>query len=241
MSLFNRRERGESAALSSSRLPADMARQLELHARSVWDLRGGARSPLRVDTMYFLAEADRDGFLRELRAVVESGGGWTALGGKYLVTDILPIETDTADFNAIMLAGYQFLRQNGVPPMRLSPNDHTLWQRVNTRGEPWLVWREPPPDTLTPLRSGEVRKVAEIKRADGYANTILVRQDGPSAFRAVIEGAYSEEDPRLSCTDWHTAASLHDLYIRIAESSQTPTDWAAPDLQPYFPLPPMTI
>ncbi|HTJ70941.1 MAG TPA: hypothetical protein VL551_25590 [Actinospica sp.] len=241
MPLFNRRERGQSPARASSRLPADMARQLEVHARSLWDLRGGVRSTLRIDQMYFLAQEDRDGFLRELRAVVERAGGWAALGGKYLVTDILPIETDTEDFNAIVLAGYQFLRKNGAPPIRLSPNDHTLWQRVNTRGEPWLVWRDPPPDTLTPLRPDEIRKVAEIKRADGYTNTILVRQDGPSKFTAVIEGAYSEEDPRLSRNDWHTASSLHDLYIRIAESSQTPTDWAAPDLQPYFPLPPMTI
>jgi hypothetical protein len=195
----------------------------------------------RVADFYFMVQEDRDGFLRELASISVPAGGWTALGGKYLATDVLPIETDTPDFNTIIAAGFKFLRDNGVPPNRLSANDRTLWQRINVAGENWQDWRPAPSDTLVPLAFGEERKIAETRRADGYVNSIIVRADGPTSYIAMIEGAYSEEDPRITRSDWHTAASLHELYIRVAESSQVPTDWASEDLKPYFPLRPMTI
>jgi hypothetical protein len=218
-----------------------MPQWLETVGRFEWEPQKRPPPEVRVDKMYMIAQADRDGFLRDLAAITVPTGGWVAVGGKCLVTDVLPIETDTSDFNAIVLAGYQFMRQNGVPLNRLSLNDHLLWSRVNRGDEPWLIWREPPPDTLTPLQAGELRKVAQTLRGDGYINDILVRQDGPNQFTAAIEGAYSETDPRRTQSDWHTAPSLHDLYIRIGEAQQTPTHWAAPELAPYFPLPPMTI
>jgi hypothetical protein len=245
MALFGGRDRrsgSRSAAKPSrGRLPADMPQWLEALARFEWDPQNKPAPEVRVDKMYLLAQADREGFLAELAALTVPAGGWVALGGKYLATDVLPIETDTADFNAIVLAAYQFLRQNGVPPNRLSPNDHKLWSRVKTGDEPWLIWREPPPDTLTPLQPGELRQVAQTLRADGHINDILVRQDDPNKFTAVVEGAYSETDLGRTQTDWYTAPSQHDLYIRIGEGQQTPTHWAAPELEPYFPLPPMTI
>jgi hypothetical protein len=240
MPLFRQRAAGPGRRFPSM-LPPDIDRQLQAHGHFAWKPQSSPLTPLRIDRMYTLAQADRDGFLRELRSVVDRSGGWVALGGKYVVTDILPIETDTDDFNAIVLAGYQFLRNNGVPPRYLSPNDHTLWERVNSRNEPWLLWRDPPSDPPTPLRAGEERKVAEILRSDGYTNTIIVRQVSPTAFTAVVEGAWSEDDPRITRSDWYTCPTLHDLYVRIGEGHQTPTDWAAPELQRYFPLPPMTI
>jgi hypothetical protein len=240
MPLFRQRGAGPDRGLPSW-LPPDLDRQLETYARFTWKPQGSPLPPLRIDQMYNLAQADRDGFLRELRSVVDRSGGWVALGGKYLVLDILPIDTDTADFNAIVLAGYQFLRHNGVPPVHLSPNDHELWKRVNVRDEPWLVWRDPPAEPPPPLQGDEERKVAEIVRADGHTNKILVRQDGPDAYTAIIEGVWSEEDSRITRSTWYTCSTLHDLYVRIGEGHQTPTDWAAPELQRYFPLPPMRI
>jgi hypothetical protein len=218
-----------------------MLQLLDRHGRFCWDPQNNPMSGLSVADMYFLAQADLDGFLHGLAALTVPAGGWVALGGKYLVMDILPLETNTPDFNAIVLAGFQFLREHGVPPNRLSPNDKTLWERARPDHEPWLIWRDPPADKLTPLAPGEVRKVAEILRADGYVNELLVRQDGPEQFATVIRGAYSETDPRIVENEWFTAQTLHAAYLRIGEGNQIPPQWAHPELQPYFPLPPMTI
>ena len=241
MAIFGGRRATTGSTGSRGRLPGDMASWLAALGRYEWSPQTNPMPEQRVAEFYYMAQANRDGFLRELATISVPAGGWTALGGKYLVTDILPIETDTPDFNAIVAAAFKFLRANGVPPIRLSPNDSRLWQRVNIAGENWQDWRPPPPDTLVPLAPGGERKIAEIRRADGYVNSIIVRSDGPTAYVAMVEGAYSEEDPRISRFDWHTASSLHELYIRVAESSQVPTDWSSADLKPYFPLPPMTI
>ena len=238
MAMFGGR-RGTSG--SRGRLPGDMAAWLAVSGRFEWSPQTNPMPEVRVDGLYNMAQADRDGFLRELAAISVPAGGWTALGAKFLVTDILPIETDTPDFNAIVTAGFTFLRKNGVPPNRLSMNDHTLWRRVNTAGENWLTWRPTPPDTLVPLAPGTERKIAQIRRPDGYVNSIIVRSNGPASYVAMIEGAYSAEDPRITRSDWHSAPSLHELYIRVGESTQVPTDWSSDDLKPYFPLPPMTI
>jgi hypothetical protein len=238
MALFRakRQQISPTAPGAAGRFPSDMPAWLEAMARFEWAPQRNPMPEIRVDKMYFMAQSDRDGFLRDLAKLTTSAGGWVALGGKYLVTDILPIETDTPDFKVIVLAGLLFLRDSGVPLNRLSPNDRTLWQRLRP-DEAWLVWREPPPDVLTPLLPGEVRKVAEVLRADGHSNDILVRQDAPDKFVAAVEGAYNESDLRRMSNDWHSAASLHELYIRIGESSQTPPHWAAAELTPYFPLP----
>ncbi|MDZ5447848.1 hypothetical protein U2F26_34995 [Micromonospora sp. 4G57] len=238
MALFGSRRR---TASSKRRFPSDMPAWLAALGRFEWSPQTNPAPEQRVAEFYFMAQADRDSFLRDLASISVPAGGWTALGGKYLVTDILPIETDTPEFNAIVAAGLKFLRDNGVPPNRLSPNDRTLWRRVNTTGENWLDWRPTPADTLVPLAMGEERKIAEIRRSDGYINSIIVRSDGPTSFVAMIEGPYSEEEPRITRNDWHIAPTLHELYIRVGESSQVPTDWASDDLKPYFPLPPMTI
>jgi hypothetical protein len=224
-----------------SYFPRDTLDWLAQVGRFEWDPQKYPMPEVRIDKMYNLAQADRARFLRELAALAVPAGGWAALGAKYVLLDVLPIDTDTPHFNAIAAAGYQFLRDHGVPPNRLSPNDRTLWQRVNTSSEPWLVWREPPPDRLVPLRPGELRKVSQVHRADGFVNDVLVRQDAVDKFTALIKGPYSETDTHLAQTEWHVAPTLHQLYIRVAESSQTPTDWASADLMPYFPLPPMAI
>jgi hypothetical protein len=236
MAWFNKRNNPSSPGM----LPPDIVEWLEATARYNWDSQKNPMPDIRVDAFYFLAQKDRDGFLGALSSVSVPAGGWVALGGKDLVLDILPTDTDTPDFNAIVLAGLQFLRENGVPPIRLSPNDQKFWRRLSG-GEPWLQWREPPADTLTPLQPGEVRKVAELLRGDGHTNEILVRQDASEAFTSTIDGPYSETDSTRTRTDWYTAPSLHELYVRIGEGQQTPPHWYAPELAPYFPLPAMRI
>jgi hypothetical protein len=44
-----------------------------------------------------------------------------ALGAKYLVMDLLPVETLNPDFDSIILSAFTFLRRSGAPPNRLSP------------------------------------------------------------------------------------------------------------------------
>jgi hypothetical protein len=226
--------------MSHGMFPSDMAQWLEAYGRFEWDPQRSPMYELRLGDFYAMAQADPDAFLRELAALTVPAGSWVALGGKYLVLDLMPNETDTPDFNAIVLAGFQFLRQSSVPPNRLSERDHELWSRVKTGDEPWLVWSEPPKVLPTPLRPGEVRKVAQILRADGLINDILVRQE-TDKVTAVIEGAYSETATRRTQTEWHSAPSLRELYIRIGDTLQIPPHWMIPELEPYIPLPPMTI
>jgi hypothetical protein len=218
-----------------------MPQWLESVGRFHWDPHRNPPPEVRVDTMYLMAQADPDGFLRDLAALAVPAGGWVALGAKALVMDILPIETNTPDFNALVLAGFQFLRQNGVPPNRLSMNDRTLWERVRPGNEPWLIWRSAPEGPPTPLQPGEQRKVAQVLRADGYINEIIIRQDAPDKFVAMVLGPKENGEPDPTPFDWHTQPSLQELYVRIGESQQTAPYWATPELVPYFPLPAPSI
>jgi len=230
--LFSRRPR--------TRLPADILAQLEQLGRASYDPSNHEAPWQLTVAMYQLAQQDRDGLLAELAAATLPAGGWPVYGAMKLIMDILDPKLDQPDFNAIALAGLQFLRSNGVPPNRLSPNEMDLWRRLRTDDAPWLVGRPLPLDRLTPLQPGEVRRVAQVFPGPS-SNVIYVKQVAPDSCVAVIDGEWSEEDPRRVQNEWYTAQSLHELYTRIGEAFQTPCYWADPELEPYFPLPPSTL
>lgn len=239
MGLFNRRE---SASSSSSRLPTSFCEELEEFAKWRWDVSATGTYSLDLGQMYAMAQGDRDGFLTDLRAIALEYGGWVALGAKYLMLEVLPVETDNSDFDAIALAAFNFLRDSGVPPNHLSPNDVTLWTRLG-KGEPWL-YSSPIPDSgdeLSDVDQDESRLVARIARVDGYQNQLFVRRNESLKYVAVIEGPNSLEDPTLSTFEWFTCDHLHDLYLRVGDALQVPPLWALPELLSYIPLPPMKI
>lgn len=232
LSLFGRRPR--------RRLPADILAQLEQLGRAAYDP-SSAEAPWQLTVaMYQLAQEDRDGFLGELATVSLPAGGWPVYGAMKLVMDILEPKPDQPDFNAIVLAGLEFLRSHGVPTSRLSPNEMDQWRRLRVDDAPWLMGRPVPPDRLTPLRPGEVRRVAQVFPGSS-SNVIYVKQAAPESYVAVIDGEWSAEDPRRVQNDWYQARSLHELYVRIGEGFQTPCYWANRELEPYFPLPAPTL
>lgn len=232
MPLFSRRPQ--------TRLPADILAQLEQLGRAAYDP-SGYESPWQLTVaMYHLAQEDRDSFLADLAAVALPAGGWPVYGAMKLIMDILEPDLDQPDFNAIALAGLEFFRSHGVPTSRLSPNEMGLWHRLQGDDAPWLVGRPPPPDRLTPLQPGEVRRVAQVFPGP-RSNVIYVKQTAPDRYVAVVDGEWSEEDRRRVQNEWYAARSLHDLYVRIGQGLQTPCYWADHELEPYFPLPSPTL
>jgi hypothetical protein len=222
------------------RLPAETLTQLEQLGRSQYDP-GSCDSPWQfVSSMYQLAQDDREGFLADLAALVVPVGGWPAYGGLRLLWEIFSADLSQPDFDAIALTGLQFLRSHGVPSSRVSPYELAIWHRLQGDNTPWLIGRPPPADRLTPLKWGDVRKVAQVFPGPS-SNLILVRQDAPERYVAVIDGQWSEEDPRRVQNEWYSAETLHELYLRIGDAFQVPCYWADPELEPYFPLPPPTI
>jgi hypothetical protein len=234
MPLFSRR------AQPDRRLPADILTSLERFGRFSYDPQNNQLPGSLEADMYMIAQDDRDGFLAALIAVTAPAGGWVSYGAMKLVMSILGGDLDQSDYNTIVLAGLQFLRSHGVPTSRLSMNEMTLWHRMQGDHELWLVGRAAPPDTLTQLRPGEMRRVAQVFPGP-QSNVIYVRQAGPDSYAAVIDGEWSEEDPRRVQNDWHTARSLHELYLRIGDAFQVPCYWVAPELEPYIPLPSPTV
>jgi hypothetical protein len=232
MPLFGRSER--------RLLPTDTPAQLALLGRHHYNREDGEAPWQFVAAMYQLAQQSRERFLGELAALVVPAGGWSAYGALRLLWEVFSADLDQPDFDRIALAGLQFLRSHGVPASRLSPYELRIWHRLQGDGTPWLAGKPPPPDRITPLRPGESRKVAQVFPGPS-ANLILVRQDAPDRYVALIDGEWSEEDPRRVQNEWHSARTMHELYIRLGDAFQVPCYWADPELELYFPLPPPTI
>jgi hypothetical protein len=153
MSLFGRRPR--------RRLPADILAQLEQLGRAAYDP-SSTEAPWQLTVaMYQLAQEDRDGFLGELAMVSLPAGGWPGYGAMKLVMDILEPKPDQPDFNAIVLAGLEFLRSHGVPTSRLSPNEMDQWRRLRVDDTPWRRI----PDALLLGRS-RIGTLLPVARAD---------------------------------------------------------------------------
>lgn len=223
------------------RLPADTIAQLEQLGRTNYYPQAGDAPWQFVAAMYQLGQDDRQGFLADLAALVVPVGGWASYGALRLLWEVFSTDLELPDFDAIALAGLQFLRSHGVPTSRVSPYELGIWHRLQGDETPWLVGRPPPPpDELTPLKPGEVRKVAQVSPGPS-SNLILVRQDAPDRFVALIDGEWNEEDPRRVQNEWYSAQTLHALYVRLGDAFQVPCHWADPEFERYFPLPPSTI
>lgn len=233
MALFGRRPR-------PGRLPVDTLAKMEQFGRYSFDWQKYPMQESPEAEMYMIAQGDQDGFLAELAALVVPTGGWSAYGGMKLVMSILGADVVQPDYDAIVLAGLHFIRSHGVPKSRLSINEMNQWRRLQGEDTPWLLGRPVPPDRLTPLQPGEMRRVAQMFPGP-RSNVIYVQQAAPDRYVALIDGEWSEEDPRRVQNEWYVAPSLHQLYERLGDAFQTPSYWVDSELEPYIPLPPPTI
>ena len=192
--------------------------------------------------LYQESQRDQAAFLRRLADEVAPAGGWAAYGADRLVWDLLTDSTlkESDDFRRVMVASIAFMRDNGVPPMKVRPYQWDHWVNQGGTHATWLPMR-PPPDRneakLAPLRAGELRRVATLVGG----NFMLVRPESDEKVAIVIEGRRSDDDPSRVQWDYETHPSLYDAFVRIGLNQQVPCPWFDPELEPFFPLPPSRI
>ncbi|EIV93610.1 hypothetical protein [Frankia sp. QA3] len=222
-------------------LPADVVELMERFGRCELDPAyteldpwGELQAPLTP-----FASADPAGFIDALAAAVLPVGGWAAVGAERTVWNLLTGEDRRGSaYDALLDATVEFLRRSGIPPMRVIAHHWEHWAGQGGTARTWLPLLAPPPrdqGRLTPLRPGEVRRIAQLT-PEADANVILVRGGG-DAYEAIVDSPWSDDDPRRCQSVLQTAPSLYDLYLGVAQSLQTPPAWHDPELGPYFPLP----
>jgi len=145
----------------SNRLPADIVAKMETFGQFEFDPAGSQVDPGYVWTQLVApllpaAQADSAGFLRELAAAVLPAGGWAVYGGSRLVKELLSGDLDDPSYHAMMSAALDFLRELGVPNLRLN-------------GYEWQFWTEHKGRTEVPRAHGIARPIGGPsvgKRAD---------------------------------------------------------------------------
>lgn len=225
-------------------LPRDIVPMMERFGRFEWDPEGSGESvgdvwwQLQAPLRPFATE-DPEGFLVALAAAVLPVGGWAVYGASRTTFEFVSSLEQHPTYKTILSAAVEFLRSNGVPPMRVRGYEWAHWIASGGDNTTWLP-RRPIPSLgeapITDLRSGEVRRVVQITPQPD-SNVILVQQQDDGRYCAVIDARQSDEDPRRTQREWKFAASLRELYVEIGLSMQTPTYWYDAELEPYFPLP----
>lgn len=224
-----------------NRLPADIVAKMETFGRFEFDPVGSGFDAGYIWTQLVApllpaAQADSAGFLRELAGAVLPVGGWAVYGGSHLVKELLSGDLDDPSYHAMMAASLDFLRELGVPNLRLNGYESLFWSQHKGRTEPWLAARPRPNNpVLTELGEREERRIAQLE--SGESNDIYVRRTPGGGFEAIIEGRRSDEDPTRVRWDWKKAPSLYELYRDVAEALQVPSFWCHPELEPFFPYP----
>lgn len=229
-------------------LPRDIVSKMVRYGRHEWDPQGSEMSIGELGDLmaglYPIASAAPERFLGDLAAAVLPVGGWAVYGASRLIWELLSVSrgsflSQNPSYVAIMDDAIAFLRGNGVPPMRVRGYEWDYWLDKGGTNITWLpLLRTPAPGEapITELRPGEIRRIAQVT-AQPDSNVILVRQRDDGQYCAIIDARQSDEDPRRTQWEWKFAASLHELYVEIGLSMQTPTYWYDKELEPYFPLP----
>lgn len=191
------------------------------------------------DPIRTFATSDPSTFVDALGGAVISVGGWAAFGGACTAWELLRSEDRHGQgYEALMTAAVDFLRRNGVPPMRVKGYLWSHWVDHGGTVDTWIP-RVPTPTAvqapITPLRAGELRRIAVLSPQPD-ANVVLVRLEADGTHIGVIDARQSDDKPRRTQWDWKSAASSHSLYIDVGLALQTPPHWFDPELEPYFPL-----
>ncbi len=229
-------------------LPDNIVSVLERFGRYEWDWQANSMSTEELGSLmgglYPVASADPDGFLQALAEAALPLGGWVVYGASRLIWELLSPGQGSSisqnpSYRAIMDSAIEFLRGNGVPPVRVRGYEWDYWLSKGGTNVNWLPRIRTPSREEAPiseLRPSEIRRVVQITPQPD-SNVILVRQKDDGQYGALIDGKYSDEDPRRTLWEWKSAASMYELYVEIGLSQQTPPYWYDKELEPYFPLP----
>jgi hypothetical protein len=190
-----------------------------------------------IAAVWPFARDDPDGFSAALAERTLPRGGWAVYGAAHAVVELTDRADGTPAHRALMDASLRFLRGNGVPMTQLTGYEKAHWNNREGAFESWLAPRTPPePGTarITPLLPREIRRVAQLEnRPDANLYTVQLGADG--RHTVVIDARWSDEDPRRVRSVWHAENTLHDLYVEIGWSLQTPPHWQHEELTPYIP------
>lgn len=238
MGFFSRRQKQPT-------LPRDIVSVMERFGRLEFDPQGSGDDAGDIWQQFVelspFASTDPDGFLVALAGTVLPVGSWAVYGASRTIWEFLSSSASVQhpSYSAIMSAALEFLRANGVPPMKLRNYEWDHWLALGGTMDTWVP-RRPIPSLreapITALLPGESRRVAQLT-SEPDSNMILVRRNSDGRYCALTDAKWNDEDPRRVQDEWKFAESLHELYIQIGLAMQVPTYWYDHELEPYFPLP----
>lgn len=228
-------------------LPANIVSRLERFGQYEFNSQAyafdGAELGELVAELYAFASSDPERFLVTLAQVAMPAGGWAVYGASCMLWECF--SSDAGDlaqhsaYKAIRDGAINFLRANGVPPMRVKGYEWNYWIDNGGTADTWIQRRPiPSPDEapISKLQPGETRRVTQLT-SERDSNAILVRQNSDGRYCAMVDAKQSDEDPRRAQWEWKSAETLYELYIQIGLALQVPTYWYDRELEPYFPLP----
>lgn len=236
---------GERGRQSDRLLPADIVSLMDMYGRSEFDPRGTGVGhdvdPMRkgmIDPdLYPAAQADPDAFVTTLATAVLPVSGWAAYGASRLIASLLGLDYSHPASDEIREAGLQWLRDNGVPPVRVAPYEWEFWLEHGGKTERWLrprVGYRPADAPISDLGIQEVRRIAQLT-AEPESNVLFACRDAPHEYKSIIDAPYSDEDPRRSQRVGVQAETLRDLYMRIGEGLQMLPYWCDSELEAFIP------
>jgi hypothetical protein len=240
MSLFRRR----TASGHINQLPSDIVQRMQRYGRHDYDPQKYPDDPGAIWTetqepLLDFASSDPSGFLDALAQAVLPDGGWAAFGAAHTSWNLLADDKRQGpSYEALMDASVQFLRDSGVPPMRVAGYDWDHWLQKGGTNQDWLPRKAIPQEgdaPLTQLGPGEVRRVAQML-PEHDSNLIFVRRLDDGRVEALIDARRSDDDPTRSQNSWISNTSQHALYVDLGLALQSPTFWFDPELEPFFPV-----
>jgi hypothetical protein len=229
-------------------LPSDIVGKLELFGKHEWAVPFSPYDSSEIwntvlQPLITPAQSSPAEMIDALAANVSPHGGWAAYGAERLMYELVSDPQQYPSYPTVMDASLSFLRQNNVPPMRVSGHEWNYWIDSGGSVEGWIPPLPVPSRAATSIRDltpGEVRKVAQLS-SQPDSNLIYVTSDaGSGDFIALIDSKWSDEDPTRSRSEWKRSQSLFDLYLDIGYELQS-VHWSDPELQQFFPIPPCTL
>jgi hypothetical protein len=178
------------------------------------------------------------------RCALASASGWAWVGAARLAAEVGLEGTDTdPNFARLNEQALAFMRRRAIPRAHLNGYENRIWFQ-NHDGEQWIAPLPGRPNLQSPiteLEPGEEREVAVLA---GIGNCVRVRRD--DAAGEVVARLYrvtSNDDPTLVPDDEPSdrAATMSELYARIAAGLGSPPPQYDPELEPYFPFPPPDV